>query len=118
MRLDEVVEILDGVIISGSEQLHREVTYGFASDLMSDVLAFGRTDSVLLTGLMNCQVVRTAEMLDMKAIIFVRGKIPSQDIASLAFENGMVVISTRHTLYTASGLLYGHGLQGISIQGE
>lgn len=117
MKLNQVLEILDGVVISGTDQLDREVNYGFSSDLMSDVLAYGRPDSVLLTGLMNCQVVRTAEMLDMRAIIFVRGKIPSQEIAGLALENNLVVMTTRHTLYTASGLLYGNGLEGIAIEG-
>ena len=77
---------------------------------MSDVLAFVKDQALLLTGLVNSQVVRTAEMMDMKAIVFVRGKVPGDDIVSLADEAGIAVLSTQLPLYISCGKLYCEGL--------
>jgi hypothetical protein len=82
---------------------------------MSDVLAFVKGKTLLLTGLTNQQVVRTAEMADLSAIVFVRGKKPETEIVELAVENGIVLLLTRDTMYTASGKLYSNGLEGVSI---
>jgi len=82
---------------------------------MSDVLAYVKGKTLLLTGLTNQQVVRTAEMADLSAIVFVRGKRPDEEIVQLAVENEIVLLSTRDSMYTASGKLYSNGLQGVSI---
>ncbi len=114
MKLTEVKDILNAKVYCGEEFLEREVNSAFGCDLMSDVLAFVENQAVLLTGLVNSQVVRTAEMMDIKTIIFVRGKEPTDAVTELAKEYSMVLMSTENTLYTASGKLYSAGLvQGV-----
>lgn len=115
MKLREIAELLDCEILVGETFLDREVKYAFGSDLMSDVLAYTEEDTVLLTGLCNNQVIRTAEMLDLKSIVFVRGKRPSEDIIEMAKEDDILILRTEHTMYSASGILYSKGLQGTSI---
>lgn len=115
MDLRKIVELLDCEIISGVEFLDREVKFAFGSDLMSDVLAYTEEDTVLLTGLCNNQVIRTAEMLDLKAIVFVRGKCPTEEVIELAKEDNILLVRTKHSMYSASGILYSHGLAGTSI---
>lgn len=110
MKLSEVKKILDAEVIVGEEFLEREVMSAFGSDLMSDVLAFVKDQALLLTGLVNGQVIRTAEMLDIKAIVFVRGKKPTEDVAELAKEYQMVIMTTDYTLYPSCGKLYVAGL--------
>jgi len=110
MKLSEVKEILNASVLAGESFLDREVKSAFGSDLMSDVLAFVKDQSLLLTGLVNGQVVRTAEMMDIKAIVFVRGKKPTDDIIELANEYSMVLMSTDYTLYPSCGKLYTAGL--------
>lgn len=110
MKLSQVKEILNAEVVVGEEYLSREVKSAFGSDLMSDVLAFVKDDALLLTGLVNAQVVRTAEMMDMKAIVFVRGKKPTEEIYELAKEYSMVIMTTDYTLYPSCGKLYMAGL--------
>ena len=88
MDLYEIRDILSATVLCGEEGLGREVHSACASDFMSDVLAYVKDQAVLLTGMVNPQVVRTAEMMDMKCIVFVRGKVPGKDILSLAEEIG------------------------------
>lgn len=115
MKISEIKELLCAEILCGEELLNNEVNYGFGSDLMSDVLAYVSGRTVLLTGLTNTQVIRTAEMADLNAIIFVRGKKPEQDLVDLAIENNIIIMMTKDTMYTASGKLYSNGLQGVQI---
>ncbi len=110
MKLSEVKEIISAEVITLENNIDREVNSAFACDLMSDVLAFVEDQPMLLTGLINPQVIRTAEMMDMKAIIFVRGKKPTEEIIELAQESGIVLMTTEHTMYYASGLLFKSGL--------
>lgn len=115
MKLSEIKELLCAEILCGNEFIDNEVTYGFGSDLMSDVLAYVKGRTVLLTGLINNQVIRTAEMADLNAIVFVRGKKPEQELIELATENNIVLLLTKDTMYTAAGKLYNKGLQGVQI---
>ncbi|GHV41482.1 hypothetical protein FACS189490_08470 [Clostridia bacterium] len=110
MKLTEVAEALNAKVLIGD--LDREVHTACGADLMSDVLAFSKERGVLLTGLVNPQVVRTVEMMDGAAIVFVRGKTPPEGLLALAEENDVVVLSTEHTMYTACGILYAKGLPG------
>ncbi len=112
MLLNTLSKILDAKVMVGEDKLKREVYYCCGSDLMSDVLAYVTEKVVLLTGLVNLQVVRTAEMMDIKTIVFVRGKIPPENILRLADAKDIVVMYTDHTLFTACGLLYANGLKG------
>jgi len=92
--------------------LQEEILSACGSDLMSDVLAFVKEKTVLLTGLTNPHVVRTAEMLDVSAIVFVRGKKPTEDILRMAIDRKIAILTTSHTLYVACGILYQNGLPG------
>lgn len=112
MKLSEVRDVLDAKVIAGKSQIDREVDSAFGSDLMSDVLAFANDRVLLLTGLVNLQVVRTAEMMDISAIVFVRGKSPDSSIIELAEAKGMVILTTDLTMYASCGRLYANGLTG------
>ncbi len=115
MKISEVKRILNADVLCGDQHMENEVSTAFGSDLMSDVLAFVKGKTLLLTGLINQQVVRTAEMADLSAIVFVRGKKPEMEIIELAMENNIVMLSTKDTMYTASGKLYSNGLEGVRI---
>lgn len=110
MKLKEIQDILKARGLTGEENPELEVQSACSSDMMSDVLAFPKEHMVLLTGLVNPQVMRTADMLDIRMVVFVRGKLPSEDALELARECGISVLSTEYTLYNASGLLFKSGL--------
>lgn len=112
MLLREVKEILDAEVFVGQDMLDKAVKTAFSADLMSDVLAYAKRDSMLLTGLTNSQVVRTADILDISAIIIVRGKKPSEEAIRLAEELKIPILSTRYILFETSGRLYEKGIVG------
>ncbi len=112
MTVRDVKEILGAQVISGEEFLNREAHTGCGSDMMSDVLAFVKEQCVLLTGLCNLQVVRTAEMMDVVCIVFVRGKRPDEAMIERANEREIPLLCTGHRMFTACGLLYQNGLRG------
>ena len=114
MTLKEIKELLQAEVITGNDRLDEEITFAGASDLMSDVLAFGKPGMLLLTGLSNSQSVRTASIIEAKAIIYVRGKKPDKEGVELAREKRIPLLSTRFMMYTACGLLFSHGLKGIN----
>ena len=115
MLIREIKEILDAQVLSGDELLEENIQYGYGCDLMSDVLAFVKNDVLLLTGLVHPQVIRTAEMLDIKAIAIIRGKKPSEELIAMAKRKDIALLTTRHSLFTACGLLYKNGLEGEEI---
>lgn len=110
MTIRELQEVLDAKFWVGEDQKETEVFIACGSDLMSDVLAFVKERVVLLTGLVNPQVIRTAEMMDIKAIVFVRGKTPTEDVIQLAKAKKMIILTTDKPMYIACGLLYKNGL--------
>ncbi|MGL4345789.1 MAG: hypothetical protein ACRCTE_11375 [Cellulosilyticaceae bacterium] len=110
MKLEQVKEILDATQWAGETLNGREVHAACGCDLMSDVLAFAKEKVLLLTGLVNPQVIRTAEMLDIRAIVFVRGKVPTEEMVAMAKQKNMVILSTDYPLYVACGKLYNRGL--------
>ena len=112
MQLSQIREILKARVLWGEDRLDREVFSACGSDFMSDVLAFVKNQALLLTGLVNPQVVRTADMVEMKCIVFVRGKVPGPDIVELARERDIVVMTCAKRMYEACGLLYSKGLRG------
>ena len=112
MYLYQVRDILDAEVLWGEEYLDRQVGSACGSDFMSDVLAFVKNQALLLTGLVNPQVVRTADMMDMKCIVFVRGKVPDESILKLAQDRDIVVMTSHRRMYDACGLLYSNGLVG------
>ena len=116
MIIKDMVACLGAEVLLGGDKLMQECQSACCSDLMSDVLAFVNEKTVLLTGITNIHVIRTAEMLDLKCLVFARGKIPMDDILQSAALQGLVVISTRETAFTACGLLYQAGLRGVPIE--
>ena len=92
--------------------LGADVHSACGSDMMSDVLAYVKDQAVLLTGLVNSQVIRTAEMMDMLCVVFVRGKKPTQEMIELAADSGITILATDMRLYEACGKLYMNGLVG------
>ena len=111
MKISEVRDILDAKILAGKDQMNGEIDSAFGSDLMSDVLAFVNDRVLLLTGLVNMQVIRTAEMMDMVCVVFVRNKAPSDDILLLAESKNIVVMKTEERMFDACGILYSAGLR-------
>ena len=112
MTVKDVQETLGARFASGEEWADREVHMACGSDMMSDVLAFVKDRAVLLTGLCNAQVIRTAEMMDVVAIVFVRSKKPDEQMIELANEREIPLLCTGHWMFSACGLLYEKGLRG------
>ncbi|MBQ9065648.1 MAG: hypothetical protein IJ123_09405 [Blautia sp.] len=116
MKISTVKDILNAKVLCGEEELGRHVYSACGCDMMSDVLAYVKDQAVLLTGLVNPQVVRTAEMMDMVCIVFVRSKQPTEAILTLARNAGIVVMATDMRLYEACGRLYINGLQKDEVK--
>ena len=110
MKISTMKELLGAEVLCCEENLGRHVYSACGCDLMSDVLAYVKDQAVLLTGLVNPQVIRTAVMMDMVCIVFVRSKEPTEEMLQLAKDNGIVILSTDKRLYEACGLLYANGL--------
>jgi len=115
MKVSKIIEVLDAEILTGEENLDLDILSGCGADLMSDVMAFVKDSVVLCTGLLNPQVVRTAEMMDIRVICFVRGKIPGEAIVDLAKEKGITILTTKNPLFITCGLLYSAGLVGRGV---
>ena len=116
MKISEMKELLDAEVLCCKENIDREVFSACGCDLMSDVLAYVKDQAVLLTGLVNPQVIRTAEMMDMVCIVFVRSKMPTDAMLELARDNGIVIMRCDKRLYEACGLLYSNGLAGNKVR--
>jgi len=118
LNLHQVLSTIEGVVVTPNTDLDIEVDIAFSADLMSDVLRFGREKVLLVTGLTNPQVIRTAEMIGIQALLFVRSKLPSPETIALAQETGISLLATQYTMYETSGLLYRAGLAGLGSCGE
>ena len=112
MTVRDIQKILRADLLCEGDHLDAQVHTACGSDMMSDVLAYVKDQSVLLTGLVNAQVVRTAEMMDIMCLVFVRGKRPDEKMIELARERGICLLATPHTMFTACGILYKAGLVG------
>jgi len=115
VTLEEVLSIIEGRAISAQVDLSHKVSMACGADLMSDVLAFTHAGTLLLTGLTNPQVVRTAEMAGIHAIVFVRGKLPPLEIIALAEEKGIPLLASKYTMYESCGRLYQAGLASCGL---
>ena len=116
MKISAIKELLDAELICCEENLNENVFSACGSDMMSDVLAYVKDQAVLLTGLVNSQVVRTAEMMDMRCIVFVRSKMPTAEMIELANEANIVIMATKKRMYEACGILYSNGLVGNKVR--
>jgi predicted transcriptional regulator len=115
MKLREVLELIEGNVISKDVDLDQEIQMGCGADLMSDVLAFTHEGTLLMSGLTNPQVVRTAEMAGIKAIVFVRSKLPPPETISLAEEKGIPLLASKYTMFETCGRLYRAGLPSCGL---
>ncbi len=115
MKISKIKELLCAEVVCGEEMLEEDVHSACGCDMMSDVLAYVKDQAVLLTGLCNLQVVRTAVMMDMKCIVFVRSKRPTDDIIELAKDSGIAVLTSAERMYSACGILYTNGLQSGTV---
>lgn len=111
MKASHIQELLKARVLKGPLP-EEEILTACGSDMMSDVLAFPKDKMVLLTGLTNTHTIRTAELLDMLLLVFVRGKYPSEEVLEMAEDAGIAVLCTDYTLYDACGILYSAGLPG------
>ena len=118
MTLDDIKKILEAEVLVGSELLGEDITIACGCDLMSDVLAYVKPGALLLTGLCNTQVVRTAEMADLRAICFVRGKLPSQETIEMAKSKNIPLLTTPLLLFESCGRLHHEGLSGCSEESK
>ena len=115
MKLSEIISIVDGTIIVGNADLDVDISCSCGADLMSDVLTHARSGAVLLTGLTNPQVVRTAEMAEIVAIVFVRGKCPPQETIALAEEKDIPLITTKYSMFEMCGRLFAAGMASCDV---
>lgn len=116
MKISMIKDLLEAEVVCGEENLEKHVYSACGSDMMSDVLAFVKDQAVLLTGLVNSQVIRTAEMMDMVCIVLVRSKLPTPEMIELAKESGIVLLSSKKRMYDACGILYTNGLVGNKLK--
>lgn len=114
MNLQAMQTLLQAELLTKTLDISREIGSVCGADLMSDVLTYTKANTLLLTGLTSIQVVRTAEMLDLVGIVFVRGKRPTQEVIHLAEQNDLPLFCTAYPLYEAAGILYSAGLKGCS----
>jgi len=112
MTLKEITNILDAEYLCNEEELDIQVERAFAADLLSDVLAFAKEGTLLITGITHPQVIRTAEMLELVGIVFVRGKRPDKETIELAQTKKIPLIFTQYIMFETCGRLYANGIRG------
>lgn len=116
MTIHEVQKAVEAELVEGTGRDDVEIMSACGADLMSDVMAFVKEQVLLLTGLINIQVVRTAILMDIDAICFVRGKTPNQEMIDMAKDNGIVLLKTKLPLFLACGKLYEAGVRTGGIR--
>lgn len=113
MTLQDIVRLLNATVIYENQHLQKEIKKAFAADLMSDVLRLNTENMLLITGMANLQVIRTAEMSDISYILFVRDKKVTPDMQALAQENNIALIQCKQSMFKVCGELYQAGLQPV-----
>lgn len=113
MKVWEIVDLIKGSVITGMDNMENTVDMAFASDLMSDVLTVKTDNLLLLTGLVNIQAIRTAEMSDISCIVFVRNKKVTAEMIRIATENKITIIQSPYSMFKVSGILFGAGIKPV-----
>jgi len=113
VKISEIIKYVDAQIVAGCPQLDMMLDKAFSSDLMSDVLTLDEENILLITGLSNLQLVRTAEMADIHVVLLARGKHASSEMIELANENGLIILETPLSIFKASGILFSKGLNAV-----
>lgn len=112
MKIKDIIGLLDATVLTPKIDLEGEVHSACGSDMMSDVLAYVKDQAVLITGLNNPQVIRTADMMDMVCVVYARGKMPDSLSVQIAQEKGICILTTQKAMFTCCGILYQNGLRG------
>jgi hypothetical protein len=112
MRISEITSLLEAELHTSNHDPDLDIYSACGADLMSDVMAFSKENAMMITGLVNPQVIRTAEMMDIRVVVFVRGKKPQGCMVAMAEEKGIAVLSTALPMFSACGRLYRHGIHG------
>lgn len=115
MTIKRIIEVLDGKLLTPSTDLTTDIDCAFSCDLISDILACAKEPTLILTGLINPQVIRMADMVDILGIVFVRGKVPPQYLIDMADERDLPLISTGMTMFQSSGTLFQNGMRSCRI---
>jgi predicted transcriptional regulator len=115
MSVEEIIELIEGEIVTGNPKNNIQISLAFSSDLMSDVLTINhhQDDIVLLTGLANVQTIRTVEMAGLNLVILVRGKKANNDMIEIANENDITIIETKYSSFRTSAILYNAGVKSL-----
>ena len=111
MKISQIISLLDSMPITMATNEDYEITHAFGADLMSDVLCYSPTDCLMITGLSNIHALRTAEMTGMQTILFVRGKIPTEEMIDEAKNTGTSLLFTSKTMFEVCGILYINGVK-------
>lgn len=113
MKIEKIIALLDARVLCGHHRLEEEISHAFSSDLMSDVLTLDEENILLITGLANVQIIRTAEVAEIHCLVIVRNKKVSEEIVALANELNMILIESPYSMFKASGILYSNGLNPL-----
>lgn len=113
MKIEKIIQLLDAKILCGHQRISDEISNAFSSDLMSDVLTLDAENILLLTGLANVQIIRTAEVAEIHYLVIVRNKKVSDNIIELAKAHNMVLLESPYSMFKASGILYSNGLKPL-----
>ncbi len=113
MKVKQIIDLIKGTVVSGTENLEYTVEMAFASDLMSDVLTVKTDNLLLLTGLVNIQAIRTAEMSDINCVVFVRNKKVTEEMIRIAKENRITIIQSPYSMFKVSGILFNAGIKPV-----
>ncbi|MCY1719720.1 hypothetical protein OU798_05165 [Prolixibacteraceae bacterium Z1-6] len=113
MKLSEIIELTNARLVAGCTEEDHDLQKAFSSDLMSDVLTLDDDHLLLITGLANVQLIRTAEMADIEVVVLARNKKATAEMISLANENGLVLLETPYSIFRTSGILYKNGLEPV-----
>ena len=113
VKLTEIIRLTQAQVAVGEEIEVREITNAFSSDLMSDVLTLDTEHMLLITGLANVQLIRTAEMADIEVVLLARNKSATPEMVELAKETGLVILETPFSIFRASGILYENGMEPV-----
>ncbi len=116
MKIREIIDLVQAKVLTEGSGIDREIQAACGSDMMSDVLAYVKNQGLLVTGLNNPQVIRTADMMDILCVLFVRGKLPDGNMIAMAEEKGIAVLMTEKTMFYTCGILYENGLKEESLQ--
>jgi len=114
LKIEEIIKVIECKVITGEKYLDKDFTQVLAADLMSDVLAYTDPGAILLTGLRNVQSVITSHVAEVRAIVYVRGKVPDSEAIKLAEQKKIPLLSSRLSMFEACGRLFEKGLRSGS----